>query len=394
MSRIYLGGAGDEIPLEALPDPVTGDLPPIRILYDADGEFLKSDFVSLGYTHWEAYAIGAMGGSGGRVADPATLSWTQVVTRPVMTAGEWNLYKEQQSIYASMLMPPYGPYGGTEAGLFAHLESQFPAHNPYTRTTFSNPVLVAKENVYGGAGGGGGLHLAAGLLADLDASEPVVVGAIGADGVIGQVYDEDPWTPLPYQMTFFDEGLGGLRWRVTDTRLKELENWTNDFQYQYPGSRPSFVGPTDGSDGGASSFGGALVRASGGKGGKKAQSWVGGVLTNNAAGGEGGEGDSVTAGGGAAGSTSTANAPDGGWNGIVGEGGGGGKGGISPAGPSSGGQGSYSFADTTVYGNRGVKSGYIPGGGGGAKVGSYKYGGAAVGWNPGGAVIIRLTAVV
>lgn len=87
---------------------------------------------------------------------------------------------------------------------------------------------------------------------------------------------------------------------------------------------------------------------------------------------------------------------------------------------SAGGQGSFSYADTTVYGNRqdrsafagrqwalvggvwvpspaGVGSGspLTPGAGGGAKLpGKRYYGGRAVGFNPNGAVLIRLFKVV
>jgi hypothetical protein len=394
MSRIYLGGEGDSIPLEALPDPTAGDLPPLRVLYDASGDFDKTDFVSLGYTHWEAYAIGAMGGDGGRIGDSYNLLFTDVQTRPVMTAGEWANYKQLMSIYASMLSPPYGPYlpGQDEASLFAYLESQHPAHNPYYRHTLSAPTLVPVANQYGGAGGGGGLHLGAGLLADLSDLTPVVVGVQGADGEVGQDQVNGVWTPLPWQLRPTSQG--GLIWTPPVGTLQTLNNWATNFQYVYPLPHADFDPPTAGSDGGASSFGGTLVRASGGKGGKPVKTWVGAVLTDDRAGGEGGEGDSTTAGGGAAGSTSPANGSDGTWDGVVGQGGGGGRGGSSPTGASSGGQGSYSFADTSVYGNRGVRDIYIPGGGGGAKVGSYKYGGAAVGWDPDGAVIIRLTAPV
>jgi hypothetical protein len=397
MSRIYLGGIGEAIPLEALPDPTVGDLPPIRVLFDASENFDKTDFVSLGYTHWEAYAIGAMGGRGGRVSNYGGLTWTVVQTQPTMSPADWDLYLELMVIYASMLTPPYGPYGGTEAGTRAYYESQSPAHNPFIIYTHSLPVLTPLADIYGGAGGGGGLHLVAGLLSALSTLTPVVVGVPGADGAAGQNIVNGAWTPIPYQLTYFDEGYGGSLWRVTDTRLKELNNWATNYMYRYPGSHPSFNPPGAGADGGASSFGGALCRASGGKAGKAAQKWVGAVLTYDAAGGDGGEGNTATAGGGGAGSTSSANGADGVWDGTTGEGGGGGRGGHpSPASiaASSGGQGAYSFADTTVYGNRGVRDLYTPGGGGGAKVGSYKYGGAAVGWNPGGAVVLRLTAPV
>lgn len=398
MSRIFLGGVGEPIPLEALPDPVTGDLPPIRILLNEDEDFVKADFVSLGYTHWECWAIGAMGGKGGRPSSSVT--WTTVRTRPTMSSSDWQDYLEMQSIFASQLVPPYGPYapwGPGEAGMIAYYEEQFPAHNPYYQDTYSNPVLRVTADIYGGAGGGGGLHHVSGLLSALAGTTTVIIGEVGADGATGQVRVNGLWTPLPDELTTFEEG--GTYWSTEETRLKELNNYFARFRALYPLPHTSFSAPAVGSDGGVSSFGGALCRASGGKGGKAAQKWVGGVLTVDAVGGDGGEGGTATAGGGGAGSSTTANGSDGGWDGNIGEGGGGGHGGHASPLPAAiaanGGQGSYSFADTDVYGNRGVRLGsYEPGGGGGAKIGSYKYGGAAVGWNPEGAVILRLTSIV
>jgi len=94
---------------------------------------------------------------------------------------------------------------------------------------------------------------------------------------------------------------------------------------------------------------------------------------------------------------SGANGADGTWDSEIGQGGGGGLSGktvapIRQAG--NGGRGSYSFADTSVYGPRQGKSGSIPGGGGGAKLNSLThYGSKASQAIPDGVVFIRLTKI-
>jgi hypothetical protein len=169
---------------------------------------------------------------------------------------------------------------------------------------------------FGGGGGGGGLHRVQGLLAALPVSCPVVVGAGGGVG---------------------------------------LEHASN------PAST------TDGVDGGYSSFNGTTCQASGGKGGKRAQS-NSLTVTTQANGGDGGAGNRLIAGGGAPGGvagTPTATGPgvagtsgtDGSWNGIVGLGGGGGAGGVGKYGSggtmlnaaTAGGRGSYDLNNTSVY---------------------------------------------
>lgn len=195
---------------------------------------------------------------------------------------------------------------------------------------------------YGGAGGGGGLHRVRGLLAALPAACPVVVGVGG------------------------DPGLD----HVSDPALT-----------------------THGEDGGYSSFNGDTARASGGRGGRRAQ--TNSVTVNSQAnGGEGGVGDQILAGGGAAGGISgipTATGPgtlgiageDGSWDGVVGQGGGGGAGGIgtylgvTANAASSGGRGSFDVGDTSVYGlgtspssdsSDSGAANIVPGGAGGARV--------------------------
>lgn len=194
---------------------------------------------------------------------------------------------------------------------------------------------------YGGAGGGGGYHRVRGLLSALPGSCPVVVGIPGAAGA--------------------DHA-----------------------------SNPAST--TDGGDGEASTFNDPTCRASGGKGGKRAQS-NSLTVTTDADGGEGGIGDRTIAGGGAAGGlagtptsggpgTAGTDATDGTFAQDIGEGGGGGAGGVgkysgavtcNPA--TSGGRGSYNPGDTSVYGPAGTPQqcddcgalNIVPGGASGAK---------------------------
>jgi hypothetical protein len=168
---------------------------------------------------------------------------------------------------------------------------------------------------YGGAGGGGGFHRVQGLLSALPDLCPVVVGEPGSLGA-------------------------------------------------YHASNPALT--TDGTDGGYSSFNDETCRASGGKGGKRAES-NSATVTTNADGGEGGVGDRIIAGGGAAGGlagTPTALGPgtlgtdgeDGTFFSNIGKGGGGGAGGVgkydgttcNPA--TNAGRGSYNPSNTSVYG--------------------------------------------
>lgn len=225
---------------------------------------------------------------------------------------------------------------------------------------------------YGGAGGGGGFHRVRGLLSALPATCPVVVG------------------------------VGGI--------LGTENNGTN----------PALT--TDGGDGGGSSFNTTTCRASGGKGGKRAQTNSVTVSTQ-ANGGDGGVGNRVIAGGGAAGGVSgtpSATGPgvlgsagvDGTFFQDIGQGGGGGAGGVGKYGgitcnaATAGGRGAYNPGDTSVYGpgdtshiepTTGAQN--IPGGASGAKAAPLNglptiYGqskGARVVGDP-GFVVVRLTS--
>lgn len=170
---------------------------------------------------------------------------------------------------------------------------------------------------YGGEGGGGGFHQTRGLLSILPSPVAIVVGAGGA---LGDDHESDP-------------------------------NLT-----------------TDGDDGGYSSFNGTTCRASGGKGGKRAQS-NSLTVTTQAHGGEGGIGNSIVAGGGGAGGVAGTPSSTGpgilgisGEDGfliddlIIGQGGGGGAGGVGSYdgvtcnAATSGGRGSYHPSDSSAYG--------------------------------------------
>jgi len=193
---------------------------------------------------------------------------------------------------------------------------------------------------YGGSGGGGGYHRVRGLLSALPDTCAIVVGAAGSDG-------------------------------TTDS------------------SNPAST--TNGGDGGASTFNGTTCRASGGKGGRRAQSNSKTVATV-ADGGDGGIGDRTIAGGGGLGGVAgTPSLPGPGTPGTagkdgtffqnVGQGGGGGAGGVGSydgvthVAATDGGRGSYNPGDTSVYGLGGSigndsPSGslnIVPGLGGGAK---------------------------
>lgn len=168
---------------------------------------------------------------------------------------------------------------------------------------------------YGGEGGGGGFHRVNGLLSALPDSCPIVVGAGGASG------DDHA-------------------------------------------SNPALT--TDGSDGEHSSFNDTTCRASGGEGGRRAQTNSDTVSTD-ADGGDGGIGNRIIAGGGAIGGTAGTptstgpgtpgtNGEDGTFFQNVGKGGGGGAGGVGKYdgttlnAATSGGRGTYNPGNTSVYG--------------------------------------------
>jgi hypothetical protein len=197
--------------------------------------------------------------------------------------------------------------GGGRAG-DVHLTA--PTETAGAELTGYRPNLAynAVRHWWGSGGGGGGLHRVKGRLALLPSACDVVVGAAGADGA--DISVTVPWT------------------------------WGSFGPPPPPGSH-------DGLDGGFTSFGGTICRASGGKGGIAARTV--GMSYINGGGGHGGEGGVVTPGD---------HIGQGTWDGIIGKGGAGGSagngwgpsfatgvGGYTAGGASAGSKGNYSDAD-------------------------------------------------
>lgn len=230
------------------------DIPAPLVLVLANGsEFMKGDYLALGYNRFDVMCIGGAGGQGGRFKQtiPDSATYDQLV--------------DGADIY----------------------------FNSY-------------RFGFGGAGGGGGVHRVKGRLALLPSVCPIVVGQPGEDGAYFEV-------------------------------TSAFHNWRSGVY----AAQPDFVA---GTDGGASSFGGNICRASGGKAGS---------ATNGGAGGIGNAGGS---GGGAAPEV------NGVWNGTVGSGGGGGQGSVisalngnAPTGANAkdGGKGAVSVADPNTGGPAG-----------------------------------------
>lgn len=421
MPRVEFSGKGDHIPEYAIP-PFGSDnvIPPtVRTFVDST-DFSVQTYRDLGYTHFEVWCIGAAGGRGGGVQLVNALD-------PEYTQG----------------VIPSTSYGGEGGGGGLHKIGGLLADLPDTV-----PVVVGKEGLPGqdgnrhyrwrtatawmyGSGGWG--------------NYAVTKGAINIPGMVDGSGNAIP----PY---FY----------LTDA---------DTFPYRSPSylfyPNLNYREPTDGGDGGASYFHDPpLAMASGGTGGKKSPVFgdtLGGatriaasMLTSpGGEGGQGGIGNRLVAGGGGAGGTYSpleyfdtpggpfppgysyldekprilTNAKDGFWDGVVGQGGGGGRGGTTKRNPNrivpggyayvpptvvlatDGGKGSFSFADTSVYGSAGLReplssvpgnligegenSQVIPGEGGGARVlKNNQYGSRSAGYSPNGVVIVRLTRIV
>lgn len=280
--RFQLKGHGNPIPAEALPDANAGGAQPPFVLNLADGAiFIPDGYIALGFTHYEVWCIGAAGGRGGPAAGRAGI-------------------------------------GADGSGPSEYLGASWPSYMVGSIQHWHDPFLpseaVLEDSGGVGAGGGGGLHVVSGLLVDLPDACPVVVGQAGADAPIGQNASPDPMEAVP---PFFNP-----------------ENQVYDEPHEL------FYPPVAGGDGGASSFGGDICQASGGKGGRPSQVWVDDTLWIDGQGGEGGSGGQSAAGGGGAGSDTEDPGQEGTWDGTIGKGGGGGRGGLyrpPPIGPGSGG---------------------------------------------------------
>lgn len=459
--RVELGGAGGPIPDVALPDPSYDGATPALSLSLADGEiFAPLDYISLGYTHYEVWVVGASGGRGGD-ADSRngwrTKSWQEVmpsyawedeVTDEYLIAGRWDKVWYTY-VPLGTPQPPVGvvswSVGPTRIDAALTPRGMAELKNPGhigTVIEYYEPYGIPGGEFIGGGGGGGGLHVVSGRLDELPAAVPVVVGKEGAQGVAGV---SERIMPRDTAMYYNENNY----WHTSEQlHLLTMSAATHAWKYRWPNGRiDSFAVPRaqEGGAGGVSSFG-DIAKASGGKGGHPAvvlvedpsELFYGNRMERISYGGEGGIGDSSTPGGGALGSTKDGEkGKDGSWNGYIGSGGGGGRGGRYrsvnvnfPSGPSiyrdestlatEGGRGSFSYVDTLVYGTRGplgTYKAYIrqvnaagewtdtyreqpirvdinPGAGGGAKLpGGRKTGSRGNGYDPNGAVLIRMSKI-
>lgn len=429
MPQIEFDGQGTPIPVLALPPFGSDDsVPPTSLIFTDNADFSVVDYRNLGFTHFEAWCVGAAGGRGGdatseyvfvkqtalrSVPSSVWTTWLDYIrTSDYFTAGEWDHV-----------------YVGGDAGLgktAVQLEEMRNPNHLLPQNTYKLVLLSPSAKGLGGGGGGGGFQHVSGLLTDLPDSVPIVVGKAGTDAPVGQTKQNGLWTT---QMS--DDSANYFIFNTAGEvdplkHLHELINYFTVYNNSYPNPHSAFNVPQAGADGGATTFADTVCRASGGKGGSPGMIWDGTKFVVNGAGGAGGLGGRTVAGGGGAGSvTDNTNGADGVWNPEtgIGGGGGGGKGGhvgTTTVLGSSGGQGSYSFGDTTVYGQRGVRQNwvyqrpvaalpadgtyslidtnsgtpYVPGGGGGARPASnLKFGSKAVGFSPDGVVVVRLVRI-
>lgn len=213
------------------------------------------------------------------------------------------------------------------------------------------PVPLGDPVAYGGAGGGGGLHVVRGLLEDLPPEGvPVVVGRVGLDGT-RYASTTDPYVAVVVNGSplNFDTGQGHAQ-PYSEAGVPRPPYMSPDYApgevahgpIYYP--NPYIGAGIDGADGQASSFGDIAV-ASGGKGGIRATQL--GPNYSAGQGGRGGIGGTDVAGGGG---TPHPGTPDGTWDGTIGQGGGGGRGGTISESAFGGGRGSFSLSDTSRYG--------------------------------------------
>lgn len=421
MSRIFLGGVGDPIPQEALPDAHNENVTTL-IIEPNDGEiFVPADYTGLGYTHYEAWCVGGAGGRGG--PGGVVTAWNRgrayTVTLDVM---EWAAFCAR--VYRS---PQFtDPIWVNSLGRYISLAEYANLANPSRQLEIIeyNSPHIAPDPTYGigGGGGGGGLQIVVGRLDELAEGVLCSVGQSGVDAQPGEVFNDTSYPAYPTEYGYYTATLVDVLW---------------EFQkLQYPNPPETVLAAQRGQDGGSASFG-DICMASGGKGGKGAGPKPGGYsFTPPGGGGDGGTGGTRVAGGGGAGAPPPTLAGwtsdyfpiwtpivpemghDGSWDpeARLGHGGGGGHGGQKGAwktstggygsqvyyqdvSSSNGGLGSFSYVDLSVYGQRQARQAQdgrviLPGGGGGAKLpGGRKYGSRALGFNPNGVVILRLYKV-
>jgi hypothetical protein len=445
--RIRLGGLGIPIPGIALPDPnLSGERPTQEIIFADGDEFHKDTWISLGYTHYEVWCVGAAGGQGGGMAG---VQWDVTTEQLVTPLNVWNAWKDLWRYGA----PIYVSEAGRWMTQAEHMEYTNPAHLGWVNTWHRSYLGIGgfegvlSPEAIGGAGGGGGVHVVPGILADLPDVVPVTVGTSGSDGSFGQVETPEELTLEPHFWALRDHHF----WGAEDSRYYDdpydmaLLQILNPWFERWPEPHNSLPPPGNGQDGGASSFG-DIAMASGGKGGGKCVSWVGEDRFLSGHGGDGGLGGRLIPGGGGLGSKNFANGLDGSWDGAIGGGGGGGRGGASGPRPrrimysvpralvhqltsdklwpdgvsiagrkaTAGGRGSFSYADTSVYGQRQYPTTYgavdanyaeynwtsgellniVPGGGGGVRaVRKRMVGSDAQSYSPDGLTLIRLIKI-
>jgi hypothetical protein len=335
MSRIEFGGHEGPMPDIAIPDPHLSDHLPTQVL-ELTEDFAKADWMALGYTHYEVWCIGAAGGLGGGVlSDPIWAAKFYLLSAPsdiwaghlaALVQGDAYLGKKFYSDYYTTIFSsvplsmPHGylslasPATGYTGG-YAYDVTHYQAEEYYNPShllgvqEYMSVFARQTGDAFGGAGGGGGLHVVSGELEDLPEVCEVVVGQVGVDGDPGQIKTNGLWSPSTPEV---------LSWYVRNSA-----------------AIPVYAPPQAGGDGGTSSFGGDICRASGGKGGNSAVQWIDGALYVDGRGGDGGVGDRDTPGGGAAGGepleivyrpTLHLGGKEGTWDGTVGQGGGGGSG--------------------------------------------------------------------
>lgn len=266
------------------PDPPPDEIPPpLTLVLNNGDEFHKATYLALGYNRFDVMCIGAAGGHAGTAKQTIPDSGTHKQVAPLDYDLYWNAFRY----------------------------------------------------IFGGAGGGGGVHRIKGRLALLPTNVPVVVGNAGADGENSEITS-----------AFHDWRTGSIGYAAAPV-------------------------PAAGGDGGASSFGGTICRASGGKGGV-------GVI-----GGAGGTGNAIGSGGGPSSAyTGTTHNPSTGeitpgvmtpgtWDGKIGKGGAGGRGvtlraldgdfasgGAGIANEVRGADGAYSATDPSVSGPGAAGAGF------------------------------------
>lgn len=333
--RLELGGHEGPIPNIALPDLKLSVDMPIQSLVLVDGSnFEKAGWVTLGYTHYEVWCVGAAGGMGGEAAggyipDPPTITFE---TYPddlwaAMKADYVRGYQMSGSYYVSYVdsNDNLNPYKTVTWGEWFELQN--PTHRAQIQHHQDPFSISAESPAVGGGGGGGGLHVISGELFDLPDSIPVTVGVAGNDALPGQIHSPNPFDPYAEITNLLAEGYDAHPSVYNNQRFR-YDRMVFENRYPPLEERPLLLPPQPGEDGGHSAFG-DIAMASGGKGGGPALVWVDGHRFFAAHGGEGGSGGRIEAGGGALGSTSGLPGKDGTWNGEIGTGGGGGRGGMA-----------------------------------------------------------------